>query len=312
MQAADPSSRPDIQDGWKLRSVRLPANTERCTYDATAIYCGSPAYHLVKVDIATGKTLWGVKDGSPGSINPSSNDGPLAVRDGLVHTLKSRHTSKEPQADLTAIHAGTGRQLWSQALSRPGPARYFQEGIVTISGPGRQISVFDPKTGRLLRNYTWPTGLWCNQIIEGDAPYPVCPSKAKEETTLIRLDLHTARGTEAATLPGWAQYVDYVDGLLIFADQDGTALHTFDPGKGRPSGIHCPRDQYSPRPTQGRRSTSAIRTDTSPRCPRRAGSSRGRSAIRRRVQPHGNVIHRRSFRPVGGSICWTLSEGFTN
>ncbi|WP_419997833.1 protein kinase domain-containing protein [Streptomyces boninensis] len=198
-----------------------------------------------------------VKDAADGS--PLWNDGrwqyrgDIGRRDGLVFTRSEDGKGDDGRSVIRAVDDRTRKERWSHDIV-DGAAALTGDGVIGTQwkkadrdtatvGPGGDLTVWDPESGKEEARIETPDDRWCRPVAASSRTYVLCDDMDRTggalpmETKVYGLDAKKEKLTETATLKndaesprGFPGYEAVHDGDLLFVPEaaegeEYTAVH---------------------------------------------------------------------------------------
>lgn len=226
-----------------------------CVTDDEAVYCGGDGVLPVRIDAATGETVWraaSVLSEAATAVGTRV----IGVRDGAVLVQEMSSESGVDQVSVSGLDAGSGERLWNHRVERGGVTGFLSAGLVLIvDEAGRSVTARTPRTGVKRWTGQLPADHACRPFENGGAPYVLCDpaSEGSAAPVLLVFDADDGTSRRVTGLPVGTPAGTH-DGRLVFTDwrSDGTgtsledmiytqaALVDPDPGSGRTKTVRFP------------------------------------------------------------------------
>ncbi|MHC5903981.1 serine/threonine-protein kinase [Streptomyces sp. S6] len=213
-----------------------------CVEGADSVFCTGNEVFPVRVDAATGRTLWRAAALPEGAAVNRYGAAPLGVRDRTFLVVESimNAAGNDSVSRVAAYDVDTGKRLWSRP-SQAGLADPTVVGEVVIVPDGGAVTARDPRTGNEMWTLTQPVGYGCEYRADGTALHADCTNyhtASGADRVLFTVDpvdgstgrLRSAPSAKAA----FAGTLD--DGRLVYAelndDRTFTRIDLVDPAAG--------------------------------------------------------------------------------
>ncbi|MFM9444147.1 protein kinase domain-containing protein [Streptomyces acidiscabies] len=132
-----------------------------CALDSGSVYCAGTGTLPVRVDSATGRTLWRIDALPSGAPVERYNADVIGVHDGVLLVNESIDSGANTTVDRVAAYATTdGERLWTRSVGE----RYAQPTLVgdlVLLPDGGTVTARTPKDGKARWSTTLPTDYGC-------------------------------------------------------------------------------------------------------------------------------------------------------
>ncbi|MGW3099694.1 protein kinase domain-containing protein [Streptomyces sp. NPDC001102] len=229
-----------------------------CVAGGASFYCAGQNALPIRVDAATGRTLWRAA-ARPGKT-PLDRYGAqvLGVRDGvlLVRETIGNAAGDDETITVSGLAADSGRRLWSRQVSNQWTATALVGGLVLVPD-GSGVTARSPRDGAARWSVTLPSGYNCSYVLDGDRAFVDCldyhtPTGAQRR--LFALDPADGGLRRLGSAPSVvAAYAGALDGRLVFVERRSSDPNTqdspfdrvvlIDPAGGRPRTVALARQQ---------------------------------------------------------------------
>ncbi|MFI8228099.1 PQQ-binding-like beta-propeller repeat protein [Streptomyces sp. NPDC085900] len=204
-----------------------------CVPGGGSFYCAGQSALPIRVDAATGRTLWRAA-ARPGNT-PLERYGAqvLGVRDGvlLVREVIGNAAGDDDTTTVSALAVDGGRRLWSRQVQNQYVETALVGGLV-LTPDGAVVTARSPRDGAARWSMTLPSGYNCTFALDGDRAFADCadyhtPSGAQR--LLFALDpadggLRRLRSGPSVT----ATYAGMLDGRPVFVERRSADPNTED------------------------------------------------------------------------------------
>ncbi|KND38621.1 protein kinase domain-containing protein [Streptomyces acidiscabies] len=196
-QASKPNN-----DGYKYPS---------CALDTGSVYCAGAGTFPVRIDTATGRTLWRIDPLPPGTPIEDYNADVIGVHDGVL--LVNESTASEDR--LVAYATTDGERLWTRSVGE----RYAQPTLVgdlVLVPDGGTVTARTPKDGKARWSTTLPFDYGCDFRVGfmECTNYHTASGTDRQLLTLDPADGTTRRLTSAP--PVNSEYAGLLDGRPVY------------------------------------------------------------------------------------------------
>ncbi|MER5510249.1 serine/threonine-protein kinase [Streptomyces sp. NPDC002766] len=198
-----------------------------CVPGGGSFYCAGENALPMRVDAATGRTLW--RAAARPENTPLDRYGAhvLGVRDGvlLVRETIGNAAGDDDTTTVSALAVDSGRRLWSRQVQN----RYVETAVVgglVLTPDGSAVTARSPRDGAARWSITLPAGYNCTFVLDGDRPFADCadyhtPSGARR--LLFALDPADGGLRRLGSAPSVAAtYAGMLDGRLVFLERRST------------------------------------------------------------------------------------------
>ncbi|MFI5754418.1 serine/threonine-protein kinase [Streptomyces sp. NPDC051569] len=225
----------------------------RCIARGDAVFCGGGGVVATRIRASDGSRVWTEK--SPGV--PVQGMHLVGATDDTVlgYRFADQDAPQGPAAEVVAIDADKGRELWSVAsgaqshavTGRTQDAVVVGSTVVTVDASNSRFEARDAHSGKVAWKTPFPAGTRCAPVPVGARLYAMCATDEEMNALEVRHPaLHTL-GRDSGTLgspvtvKGPAVPMGVADGRLVLLQvhMEGTALvgydgvARFDPASGK-------------------------------------------------------------------------------
>ncbi|MEU6107338.1 serine/threonine-protein kinase [Streptomyces albidoflavus] len=210
----------------------------RCVARGEALFCGGGGVVAARVDARDGSREWTAK--SPGV--PVQGTSLVGATDDTVlgYRFAAEDAPQDPQSEVVALDAETGRELWSAPTGAQSTAVTGRNQDAVVSGSA--VLMVDAANSRLeARNahsgeVTWatpfPSGTRCAPVLAGSRPLAMCaPDAELAESKVSNLAVHpldraSGKLGRPVAVKGPAVVVGDADGALVLLQEhwEGPAI----------------------------------------------------------------------------------------
>ncbi|MER8012293.1 serine/threonine-protein kinase [Streptomyces sp. NPDC094149] len=204
-----------------------------CVPGGTSFYCAGQNALPVRLDAATGRTLWRAA-ARPGNT-PLDRYGArvLGVLDGvlLVRETIGNAAGDDETITVAALAADSGRRLWSRQVPNQSVDTALVGGLVLVPD-GSGVTARSPRDGAARWSMPLPSGYNCTFVLDGDRAFTDCvdyhtPSGAQRR--LFALDPADGRLRRLGSgLSVTAAYAGTLDGRPVFVERRSSDPNTED------------------------------------------------------------------------------------
>ncbi|MFI6644520.1 PQQ-binding-like beta-propeller repeat protein [Streptomyces sp. NPDC050504] len=196
----------------------VPLNSIGCVVEGTAAFCGGDSVTTVRIDTATGATVW--RAAPPPAVDPSVSIGssvPIGVENGVV--LITEPTPDDRQR-VTALDADNGKRLWTRPSSslESEIVGVVLDGLaVTVGADDRTVTARDLRTGERRWESRLATRLSCRiQVVLAEL-YAFCgDAEGGPHREVVHLAKGDGRTRKTAEPAGGDAVLGSVGGRLAF------------------------------------------------------------------------------------------------
>ncbi|MFE7747930.1 PQQ-binding-like beta-propeller repeat protein [Streptomyces sp. NPDC057428] len=214
----------------------------RCVARGDALFCGGGGVVATRVRPQDGSRVWTAK--SPGV--PVQGMHLVGATDDTVlgYRFAAEDAPQDPPAEVVALDADSGRELWSaptgaQSTAVTGRTRdavVVGSAVVTVDGSNSRFEARDAHSGEVDWTTPFPPGMRCASVPAGSQLLAMCATDAELDAAEVRRPtLYTvdrASGTlgPPVSVDGPAVPVGFADGRLVLLQvhMDGTAAAGYD------------------------------------------------------------------------------------
>ncbi|MFD8305563.1 protein kinase [Streptomyces sp. NPDC059690] len=229
-----------------------------CVPGGASFYCAGQNALPIRVDAATGRTLWRAAARPEKTSLDRYGAQVLGVRDGvlLVRETIGNAAGDDEAITVSALVADSGRRLWSRQVPNQWVAAALVGGLVLVPD-GSGVTARSPRDGAARWRVTLPSGYNCSYDLDGDRAFVDCldyhtPSGARR--LLFALDPADGGLRRLGSAPSVvATYAGVLDGRLVFVERRSSDPNTednpfdrvvlIDPAGGRARTVKLSRQQ---------------------------------------------------------------------
>ncbi|WP_327121069.1 PQQ-binding-like beta-propeller repeat protein [Streptomyces sp. NBC_01341] len=214
----------------------------RCVARGDALFCGGGGVVATRMRVQDGSRVWTAK--SPGV--PVQGMHLVGATDDTVlgYRFAAEDAPQDPPAEVVALDANSGRELWSvpsgaqstAVTGRSQDAVVIGSAVVTVDGSYSRFEARDAHSGEIGWTTPFPTGMRCAPVPAGPQLLAMCARDAElDDSEVRRPTLHTldrATGTlgRPTAVDGPAVPMGVADGRLVLLQvrMEGTAAAGYD------------------------------------------------------------------------------------
>ncbi|MFC8595202.1 protein kinase domain-containing protein [Streptomyces atroolivaceus] len=243
--AAPGAALPDGFEPWRktVRGGREDIPDElRCVARGDALFCGGGGVVATRVRALDGSRVWTAK--SPGV--PVQGMHLVGATDDTVlgYRFAAQDAPQDPPAEVVALDAVDGRELWSvpsgaqstAVTGRTQDAVVVGSAVVTVDSSNSRFEARDAHSGEVTWTTSFPAGTQCAPVPVGPQVFAMCATDAEVDATEVRHPtLHTVDRASGAlgrpiAIDGPAVPTGTADGRLVLLQgrMEGPALVGYD------------------------------------------------------------------------------------
>ncbi|WP_326590402.1 serine/threonine-protein kinase [Streptomyces brevispora] len=214
----------------------------RCVARGDALFCGGGGVVATRIKALDGSRVWTVK--SPGV--PVQGMHLVGATDDTVlgYRFAAEDAAQDPPAEVVAVEAKSGRELWSvpsgaqstAVTGRTQDAMVVGSSVVTVDASNSRFEARDAHSGEVAWTTSFPAESQCAPVAAGPQLLAMCAKNAEVDAlevshpTLHRVDRASGALGRPIAVNGPAVPMGVVDGRLVLLEEhrEGTALTGYD------------------------------------------------------------------------------------
>ncbi|MFI0978495.1 serine/threonine-protein kinase [Streptomyces sp. NPDC021093] len=196
-----------------------PFEGVRCTVSGPAVHCGGVHLRTVRLDAATGSTVWRAPEPptAPGTQETNDSSPSEAAAKGAVVFVYE--TLSDSARRLTALDTRDGHRLWHRPVGGYEPPAVLGDLVVTPDAGLRTVVARDTLTGATRWTAKNPDGQACSPLVLEGQLYGSCtrPDDGAAPRSYVRYASGDGRSAALVTRGRDHDLLGIDKGLLVFA-----------------------------------------------------------------------------------------------
>ncbi|MFB8416712.1 PQQ-binding-like beta-propeller repeat protein [Streptomyces albidoflavus] len=210
----------------------------RCVARGEALFCGGGGVVAARVDARDGSREWTAK--SPGV--PVQGTSLVGATDDTVlgYRFAAEDAPQDPQSEVVALDAESGRELWSAptgaqstaVTGRNQDAVVSGSAVLMVDAANSRLEARDARSGEVTWATPFPSGTRCAPVLAGIRPLAMCaPDAELAESKVSNLAVHpldraSGKLGRPVAVKGPAVVVGDADGALVLLQEhwEGPAI----------------------------------------------------------------------------------------